>query len=147
MSERINPEQNLTDRQGSPGGTSCRGPAYDDINVEIFQQNSVKRTNENIGDLSVTYEQKPFDIRNSVDFGAYEKQNNGWTGNNKAILSAEADYTNPQKQLPTALLKTKSNRQLLNMAEYYLKPQDDTASAQFNYRKMTMHEDELVEES
>ena len=33
------------------------------------------------------------------------------------------------------------------MAEYYLKPQEDTASAQFNYRKMTMQEDELVEES
>ena len=44
------------------------------------------------------------------------------------------------------MLKTKSN-QLLNMAEYYLKPQEDTASAQFNFRKMTMHEDELVEES
>ena len=122
MSERIHQEQNLTDRQGSPGGTSCRNPAYDEINIEMFQQNSVKRTNADMADLSMTYDQKPLNIRNSIDFGTYEQQNKGWGVHNKAINSAEADLIDQNKKLPTTLKKTISDRHL-DIADnsYYLK--------------------------
>ena len=106
----------------------------------------MKRAIADITDLSVILDQRASNIRNSIDLGTYDQTNKGWAVHMKGINSAEADFANGKRQLPTALIKTKSDR-ILNIADnsYNPKPYEDTASAQFNFRKMTMHEDELME--
>ena len=120
----------MTDRQESPGGASCKHPAYDDIHVEMCHQNSLKRSNPDITDLSVILDQKASNIRNSIDLGKYEQTTKGWVAHTKGINSAEADFANSRQKLPNMMMRTKSDR-ILKLApdSNNQMPYEDTASA------------------